>query len=78
MAPSKDNRVPLFQVFKTEDGKPLQKLPAQICPETGVWCIFWQDVQNAFDGVDCVDLPEWTISRRVFFMVDQYGELYVS
>ncbi|KFH63400.1 hypothetical protein MVEG_10810 [Podila verticillata NRRL 6337] len=70
MAPYNNDSAPAFQAFKTEDGKPLQKLPAQICPESGNKCIFWQDVLNAFDGVDYVEG-----TSRVLFMVDRYGEV---
>ncbi|KAI9237519.1 MAG: hypothetical protein BYD32DRAFT_436550 [Podila humilis] len=70
MAPHSNDSVPVFQAFKTEDDKPLQKLPAQTCPETGYKCIFWQDVQDAFNGVDYVEG-----SSRVMFMVDRYGEV---
>ncbi|KFH63393.1 hypothetical protein MVEG_10803 [Podila verticillata NRRL 6337] len=75
MAPYKNDNVPAFQAFKTEDGKPLQKLPAQICPETGYKCIFWQDVLNTFDGVDYVEGPQSGVTSRVLFLVDQYGEV---
>lgn len=77
MALPKDTKTPVFQTFKTEDGQPFQKLPAQICPETGHTCIFWQDVQNAFNGMDHVDGTQGGYTIRVMFMIDQYGDLYV-
>ena len=73
----KDIKTPVFQTFETEDGQPLQKLPVQICPETGHTCIFWQDVQNAFNGMDHVDGKRGGHTIRVMFMINQYGELYV-
>lgn len=75
MAPSSDSDLPLLQAFETKKGEPHQQLPAQICSETGDWCIFWQDVQNAIPGVDFV----WEIwgsgEKRVLFMVGQDGEV---
>lgn len=66
---------PLFQAFETKKGEPHQQLPAQICSETGDWCIFWQDVQNAFPNVDFVE-EIWSSGEiRVPFMVGAVGEV---
>ncbi|KAG0345883.1 hypothetical protein BG005_001068 [Podila minutissima] len=67
-----------FQDFKTEDGEPLQQMPVQICSETGLKCIFWQDVRNTFQGVDCLHGPEYMTERAhrvIMFMVGQNGEV---
>lgn len=79
MAPFKDIEPPALQAFKTKDGKPLQSLPAHFCPETGDLSIFWQNLQNTFHGVDYVDyMPrDWDNAKRVLFMVDQHGDVYV-
>ncbi|KAG0098263.1 hypothetical protein BGZ93_000635 [Podila epicladia] len=77
MAPLKDAEPPALQAFETKDGKPLQSLPAHFCPKTGDLCIFWQNLQNTFHGVDYVNyMPrEWDNAKRVLFMVDQHGDV---
>lgn len=72
-----NDKAPVFQAFETEDGKPLQKLPAQICLETGEWRIFWQGMQMAFQEVDYLKEERLGCSRgRALFMVDQYQVVY--
>ncbi|KAI9233713.1 MAG: hypothetical protein BYD32DRAFT_118620 [Podila humilis] len=75
MAPSSDSEVPLLQALETKVGEPHRQLPAQICSETGDWCIFWQDVQNAFPGVDFVGEILRSGENRVLFMVGQDGDV---
>lgn len=78
MAPFLDCEHPELQSFLTEDGEPLQ-LPTQFCPETGYMYIVWQDVQDAFHGVNYVEYKDWKGNvRRVLFMTDKYGEVYVK
>lgn len=75
MAPSPDSDPPLLQAFETKVGEPHQQLPAQICSQTGEWCIFWQDVHNAFPGVDFVGEIWGSGVDRVPFMVGQDGDV---
>ncbi|KAG0092635.1 hypothetical protein BGZ93_008257 [Podila epicladia] len=78
MAPSKDSDPPVFQAFENKDGIRLQKLRAQnSCSETANMIIFWQDVQNAFPGVDYVDYIHWGEDdpRRAPFLVGPDGEV---
>ncbi|KAF9375014.1 hypothetical protein CPB97_011750 [Podila verticillata] len=75
MAPFLDSQHPELQSFLTKDGKPLQ-LPAHFCPESGYMYIVWQDVQDAFHGVNYVEYKNWKGDvHRIVFMVDQYGEV---
>lgn len=75
---SKDSEQSSFQAFKTKDGRPLQQLPSQICPETGSECIFWQNVQNTFHDVDYLEHGLRIKLSPILFMVDQHGEVYVQ
>lgn len=69
---------PIFQKIKPKMGHESQLLPAYICPTTDRRCIFWQDLENIYPGVDYVYLQHsWTDPKRILFMVDQYGEVYV-
>jgi hypothetical protein len=61
------------QHFETKDGEPLQQLPAHVCPDTGEMSVLWQDVHNAFHGVDYVEIAKFKNSDRVLFMVDRHG-----
>jgi len=74
MALTNDTEPPVFQTFINKDGN--HQLPTQICPDMGLYCISWQDVQKAFPGVDYVNLVYTDHARRARFMVDQYGEVY--
>lgn len=70
----------VFQDFKSKDGEPLQQMPIQICSETGLKCIFWQDVRNTFQGVDYLLGAEYMTVRAfkiIMFMIGQNGEVYV-
>lgn len=73
MVPSSDNKPPAFQDFESEDGKPLSKLPVHACPETDQEYILWQDVLDAFFGVDYVTSKHSL--TRVQFIIDQDGEV---
>lgn len=67
-----------FQDFKGEDSEPLQQMPVQICSETGLKCIFWKDVKNTFQGVDCLYGTVYVTSRVpriIMFMFGQNGEV---
>ncbi|KAI9238449.1 MAG: hypothetical protein BYD32DRAFT_480283 [Podila humilis] len=64
-----------YHLFETNDGGPLQQLPVHVCPDTGSLCIFWQDVRNAFLGIDYVGNAQSDNTARVLFMVDRYGNV---
>lgn len=69
---------PVSQKFKRSTGTEPQLLPVQVCPGTGRSCIFWQDVENIYPDVEYVYRRQpWTGDKRILFMVDQYGEVYV-
>lgn len=78
MAPFLKAKQRVHQLFETKDGESLQQLPVHVCPDTGYLCIFWQDVQNAFHGVDYVDYQQNSNTGRALFMVDRYGNVYVN
>ncbi|KAF9313971.1 hypothetical protein BG003_004667 [Podila horticola] len=78
MSQPKDTEPLSFQAFKSKDGKPLQRLPTQIrCPDTRNFCISWQDIEDAFEGVDYVDFLGWGDDDPVRspFVVGRNGEV---
>lgn len=69
---------PVSQKFKRSTDNESQRLPTQVCPETGRSCIFWQDVETIYPGVEYVYRRQpWSGEKRILFMVDQCGEVYV-
>ncbi|KAI9238942.1 MAG: hypothetical protein BYD32DRAFT_460275 [Podila humilis] len=67
---------PVSQKFKRSTDNESQRLPTQVCPETGRSCIFWQDVEKIYPGVEYVYRRQpWSGEKRILFMVDQCGEV---
>ncbi|KAI9232530.1 MAG: hypothetical protein BYD32DRAFT_428168 [Podila humilis] len=77
MGPFREPEQLALHSFVAKDDEQIQQLPVHMCPETGNMCVFWQDVQNAFHGVDYVEEVQSDNTDQDLFMVDQYGDVYV-
>lgn len=65
-----DSDLPVFQEFKSKDGKPLESLPTHIADDIVGRYVLWSDILHAFKGINVV--KDWN-EDRVFFVLDGYA-----
>ncbi|KAG0339108.1 hypothetical protein BG005_003533, partial [Podila minutissima] len=50
-----DNEPPVFQKFKSKDGKRLQSLPTHVLDVDGGRYVLWSDIELAFKGIESLN-----------------------
>ncbi|KAG0352995.1 hypothetical protein BG005_007626 [Podila minutissima] len=68
MSLSMGTDLPVFQKFKSKDGKQLKSLPTHVSDADESRYVLWSDIQLAFKGINSL---KYNSEVRVLFMADK-------